>query len=112
MGSGCVGADSEDYSGYPDCRPAFFEAFQTVVDAGTKPETEISVEAPFTEWSKTEIAAHGTELGVPYAETWSWYRADTPACGTCDACAFRLAAFRNLGERDPISYERRPRDAD
>jgi len=107
-----VGAHSEDYSGYPDCRPAFFEAFQTVVDAGTKPETEISVEAPFTEWSKTEIAAHGTELGVPYAETWSCYRADTPACGTCDACAFRLQAFQANDLRDPVAYEERPDYAD
>jgi 7-cyano-7-deazaguanine synthase len=103
-----VGAHSEDYSGYPDCRPEFFEAFQQVVTVGTKPETQISVEAPFTEWSKTEIAARGTELGVPYDQTWSCYRAAEPACGTCDACAFRLQAFQANGLRDPIEYEERP----
>ena len=107
-----IGAHSEDFSGYPDCRPAFFEAFQGMVDVGTKPGTDIELAAPFVEWSKTDIAERGLELGVPYADTWSCYRSDEPACGTCDACAFRLQAFRNLGERDPISYERHPRDAD
>lgn len=103
-----IGAHSEDFSGYPDCRPAFFEAFQQVVDTGTKDETKITIEAPFTDWSKTEIAAHGVELGVPYELTWSCYRSDEPACGTCDACAFRLQAFQRIGERDPIDYEQRP----
>lgn len=103
-----VGAHSEDYSGYPDCRPAFFEAFQAVADTGTKPETQIDVVAPFTEWSKTEIAAHGAELGVPFGETWSCYRASAPACGTCDACAYRLQAFQRAGLTDPVDYEERP----
>ncbi|MFD1645132.1 7-cyano-7-deazaguanine synthase QueC [Haloarchaeobius litoreus] len=103
-----IGAHSEDFSGYPDCRPAFFDAFQTVVDVGTRPETDIAIEAPFVEWSKTDIAERGLELGVPYEHTWSCYRADAPACGTCDACAFRLQAFQRLGERDPIEYEERP----
>jgi 7-cyano-7-deazaguanine synthase len=107
-----IGAHSEDFSGYPDCRPAFFEAFQRVVDAGTKPETTITIEAPFVEWSKTDIAERGLELGVPYADTWSCYRENEPACGTCDACAFRLQAFQRLGERDPVSYETRPDYAD
>jgi len=96
-----IGAHSEDFSGYPDCRPEFFEAFQQVVDVGTKPETDISVEAPFVELSKTDIAERGLELDVPYEHTWSCYREEAPACGTCDACAFRLQAFQNLGERDP-----------
>ncbi|WP_324756197.1 7-cyano-7-deazaguanine synthase QueC [Haloarcula montana] len=107
-----IGAHSEDFSGYPDCRPAFFEAFQSVVDVGTKPDTEITLEAPFVEWTKTDIAERGLELGVPYADTWSCYRSDEPACGSCDACAFRLEAFQRLGERDPIPYERRPDYAD
>lgn len=102
-----IGAHSEDFSGYPDCRPAFFEAFQQVIDAGTKPETDITLEAPFVEWSKTQIAERGIELGVPYEHTWSCYRADTPACGTCDSCAFRLQAFQRVGVRDPIEYEER-----
>ncbi|QDX41799.1 7-cyano-7-deazaguanine synthase QueC [Salarchaeum sp. JOR-1] len=103
-----IGAHTEDFSGYPDCRPEFFEAFQQVVDVGTKPETEISIEAPFDEWSKTDIAERGLELDVPYEHTWSCYREEEPACGTCDACAFRLQAFQNLGERDPIDYAKRP----
>jgi len=103
-----IGAHSEDFSGYPDCRPAFFETFQQVIDVGTKPETEIELVAPFVEWSKTDIAERGLELGVPYEDTWSCYRESPPACGTCDACAFRLQAFQNLGERDPIEYAERP----
>jgi 7-cyano-7-deazaguanine synthase len=103
-----IGAHSEDFSGYPDCRPAFFEAFQEVINVGTKPETEIELIAPFVEWSKTEIAERGLELNVPYELTWSCYRDEEPACGTCDACAFRLEAFRNAGSSDPINYAERP----
>ncbi|WP_226481580.1 7-cyano-7-deazaguanine synthase QueC [Natrinema amylolyticum] len=103
-----IGAHSEDFSGYPDCRPEFFEAFERVVDVGTKPETEISIEAPFVEWSKTDIAERGVELEVPYEHTWSCYRENEPACGTCDACAFRLQAFQTVGVRDPIEYAERP----
>jgi len=107
-----IGAHSEDYSGYPDCRPEFFDAFQQVIDVGTKPETNIELIAPFVDWSKTEIAERGSELDVPYGITWSCYRDEAPACGTCDACAFRLKAFQELSERDPIDYEKRPSYAD
>lgn len=103
-----MGAHSEDFSGYPDCRPAFFEAFQQVIDTGTKDETGIELVAPFVEWSKTDIAEHGLNLEVPYELTWSCYRDEAPACGTCDACAFRLEAFRNAGIMDPIEYQERP----
>jgi len=103
-----MGAHSEDFSGYPDCRPEFFEAFEQVVDVGTKPETEIAIEVPFVEHSKTDIATRGVELEVPYEHTWSCYRENEPACGTCDACAFRLQAFQNIGVRDPIEYAERP----
>ena len=103
-----VGAHSEDFSGYPDCRPAFFEAFETMVDVGTKPDTEISIEVPFVEHSKTDIADRGLDLGVPFEHTWSCYRDEEPACGTCDACAFRLQAFQRLGVEDPIAYAERP----
>ncbi|WP_132058246.1 7-cyano-7-deazaguanine synthase QueC [Halorussus amylolyticus] len=107
-----IGAHSEDFSGYPDCRPAFFEAFQGVVDTGTKDDTHIEIRAPFADRSKTDIAERGVELGVPYEHTWSCYRAESPACGTCDACAFRLQAFQNVGVRDPIDYEERPEYAE
>jgi 7-cyano-7-deazaguanine synthase len=103
-----IGAHSEDYSGYPDCRPEFFEAFQNVIDVGTKPETNIDLIVPFVDWSKTDIAARGVELEVPYEITWSCYREEEPACGTCDACAFRLKAFQEIGEKDPIDYRERP----
>jgi 7-cyano-7-deazaguanine synthase len=103
-----IGAHSEDYSGYPDCRPEFFEAFQAVIDVGTKPETEIELMAPFVEWTKTEIAERGLALEVPYEITWSCYREEAPACGTCDACAFRLQAFQRAGVEDPIEYAERP----
>ena len=103
-----IGAHSEDYSGYPDCRPEFFEAFQPVIDVGTRPETEIDLRAPFVDASKTEIVERGLDLGVPYDDTWSCYRSEPPACGTCDACAFRLQAFQRAGVEDPIEYERRP----
>lgn len=103
-----IGAHSEDFSGYPDCRPAFFEAFQRVVTVGTQAETNIAIEAPFVEWSKTDIAERGLALDVPYELTWSCYRSEEPACGTCDACAFRLQAFQTLAERDPIEYAERP----
>jgi 7-cyano-7-deazaguanine synthase len=103
-----IGAHSEDFSGYPDCRPAFFDAFQGVIDAGTKPDTSIELKAPFAEWTKTEIAQRGIELDVPYEITWSCYKSDSPACGTCDACAFRLQAFQNAEFEDPIEYEQRP----
>jgi len=103
-----IGAHSEDYSGYPDCRPEFFEAFQQVIDVGTKPATSIELEAPFTNWSKTDIAEHGIEFDVPYELTWSCYRDEAPACGTCDACAYRLKAFQEAGVQDPIEYAERP----
>lgn len=103
-----TGAYSEDFSEYPDCRPAFFDAFQNVIDAGTKPETEIGLKTPFVEWPKTEIVERRLELDVPYDITWSCYRDQETASGTCDTCAFRLEAFRNAGSRDPITYAERP----
>ncbi|WP_338728475.1 7-cyano-7-deazaguanine synthase QueC [Haladaptatus sp. DJG-WS-42] len=103
-----IGAHSEDFAGYPDCRPEFFEAFQTVADVGTKPDTQISLEAPFVEWTKTEIAAHGVSLDVPFEHTWSCYKESAPACGVCDSCAIRLRAFEDVSVRDPIEYAKRP----
>lgn len=103
-----IGAHSEDFAGYPDCRPAFFDAFQRVINVGTKPNTEIELLAPFVEWSKTDIAERGLELGVPYELTWSCYRDEEPACGTCDSCAIRLESFQNVGVKDPIVYAERP----
>lgn len=103
-----IGAHSEDFSGYPDCRPRFFDAFQAVIDSGTKDDTEIQLNAPFVDCSKTDIVERGNELDVPFEMTWSCYRDEAPACGTCDACAFRLQAFQNAESRDPIAYDQRP----
>jgi 7-cyano-7-deazaguanine synthase len=107
-----IGAHSEDYSGYPDCRPEFFDTFQQVIDVGTKPATSIEMVAPFVDWSKTNIAERGLELNVPYEVTWSCYREEAPACGICDACAYRLKAFQEAGVEDPIEYAERPTYSD
>jgi 7-cyano-7-deazaguanine synthase len=103
-----IGAHSEDFSGYPDCRPTFFDAFQSVINVGTEDDTQIELIAPFVDKSKTDIAERGLELNVPYEITWSCYKTEEPACGTCDACAFRLQAFQNIGVTDPIAYKTRP----
>jgi 7-cyano-7-deazaguanine synthase len=99
-----IGVQASDYAGYPDCRPEFVEAFQRVIDIGTADATRIRLLTPFVRMNKTAILRRGFELGVPYEETWSCYRSSGPACGTCDSCHYRLAAFRELGVRDPIEY--------
>lgn len=99
-----IGAHAKDFLRYPDCRPKFFDAFQSVIDVGTKNDTQIQLIAPFVEWSKTEIVERGHELDVPFEITWSCYRDAAPACGTCGACAFSLQAFQNVGGRDPVEY--------
>ena len=100
-----IGVQSSDYVGYPDCRPEFIEAFQRVIDTGTADGTAITLETPFVDMDKTDILRRGIELGVPYEDTWSCYRSNSPACGTCDSCYYRLKAFEALGMRDPIQYE-------
>jgi len=99
-----VGAVAEDSSGYPDCRPVFYEAFQRAIDAGTKPETQIEIVTPVIHLRKSEIIRRGVELGAPLQLTWSCYRSEQLACGTCDSCALRLRAFAEVGLPDPIDY--------
>ncbi|HEX7313335.1 MAG TPA: 7-cyano-7-deazaguanine synthase QueC [Pyrinomonadaceae bacterium] len=99
-----IGAVAEDSSGYPDCRPEFYEAFQRVIDVGTRPETRVRIGTPVIHMRKSEIIRRGLELGAPLALTWSCYRAEAIACGTCDSCALRLRAFREAGVADPIPY--------
>lgn len=99
-----IGAVAEDSSGYPDCRPEFYEAFQRAIDAGTKPETEIKIVTPIIHLSKAEIVRRGLELRAPLELTWSCYEGEDQACGQCDSCALRLRAFAEAGVRDPISY--------
>src|ERR1051326_9133720 len=99
-----IGAVAEDSSGYPDCRPEFYEAFQTVLDVGTKPETNIEIRTPVIAMRKSEIVQTGLALGAPLRLTWSCYQESELACGKCDSCALRLRAFREAGARDPIPY--------
>ena len=99
-----IGAVAEDSSGYPDCRPVYYEAFQRAIDAGTKPETRIEIVTPVIHLRKSEIIRRGVELGAPLQLTWSCYRSEWLACGTCDSCALRLRAFAEAGLRDPIDY--------
>jgi 7-cyano-7-deazaguanine synthase len=99
-----IGAVAEDSSGYPDCRPEFYAAFERAIEAGTKPETNIKIVTPIIHLSKAEIVRKGLELGAPLQLTWSCYRSEDLACGTCDSCALRLRGFEQAGETDPIQY--------
>ncbi len=99
-----IGAVAEDSSGYPDCRPEFYQAFQQAIDAGTRPETRVEIVTPVIHLSKAEIVRRGLELSAPLELTWSCYTAEDRACGRCDSCALRLRAFAEAGTRDPISY--------
>jgi 7-cyano-7-deazaguanine synthase len=103
-----VGAVFEDSSGYPDCRPDFFKAFEYAMDLGTKPETKIKIETPIIHMTKSEIIQTGLELGAPLNLTWSCYQNEDEACGVCDSCALRLRGFQQLGVEDPIPYKIRP----
>ena len=103
-----IGAVAEDSSGYPDCRPEFYEAFQKTIDAGTKPETQIEIRTPIIHLSKAEIVKQGMELGAPLHLSWSCYRSEDLACGTCDSCALRLRGFRRADIADPIKYRTPP----
>jgi len=100
-----IGAVSEDSSGYPDCRPEFYAAFQSAIDTGTKPDTHIEIRTPIIHLSKAEIVKKGIDLNAPLHLTWSCYRSGDLACGTCDSCALRLRGFKHAGVIDPIKYK-------
>jgi len=99
-----IGAVAEDSSGYPDCRPEFYAAFQETINTGTKPDTHIAIETPIIHLSKAEIVKKGIELDAPLHLTWSCYRSEDAACGTCDSCALRLRGFEQAEIKDPIRY--------
>jgi len=103
-----IGAVFEDSSGYPDCRPSFFSAFEKMIDEGTKPETKIKIETPIINLSKAEIVKKGFELKAPLELTWSCYQNEDEACGECDSCALRLRGFQQAGFEDPIAYKVKP----
>lgn len=107
-----IAANALDYSGYPDCRPEFYKAFQEVARLGTKRGVEgdvIEIRTPLIAMSKADIVRKGEELGVPWAFTWSCYQGEEKACGVCDSCQLRLKGFREAGVKDPLPYARRPR---
>jgi 7-cyano-7-deazaguanine synthase len=99
-----IGAVAEDSSGYPDCRPEFYQAFQKAIDEGTKPETHIEIVTPVIHLKKSEIIRRGMELNAPLQLSWSCYQSEDRACGRCDSCALRLRAFREAGLTDPVLY--------
>jgi 7-cyano-7-deazaguanine synthase len=102
-----IGVNALDYSGYPDCRPDYIQAMQEVFRLGTKQGREgqpIDIIAPLINLKKTEIIQIGNQLGVPWELTWSCYAGGDQACGVCDSCRLRLAAFAQLGLQDPVDY--------
>ena len=100
-----IGAVAEDSSGYPDCRPEFFAAFNKTLEIGTRPETKIEIFTPVISLRKSAIVSLGIMLGAPLGLTWSCYRESELACGNCDSCALRLRGFREAGIEDPIGYK-------
>ena len=105
-----IGVNSLDYSGYPDCRPEYIEAFQAMMDLATKKAVEgssISLNTPLISLSKAEIIKTGTLLNVDYSQTVYCYQADDRgrACGSCDSCRFRRQGFLDAGVLDPTKYQ-------
>jgi 7-cyano-7-deazaguanine synthase len=105
LGATCIyiGAVQQDSSGYPDCRPEFYRAFNEAIRTGTK-EGGIRIETPLIALRKSEIVMRGLELGAPFDLTWSCYSREDQACGMCDSCVLRLRAFAAAGAHDPIPY--------
>ena len=97
-----VGAVEEDSSGYPDCRRAFFDAFEKVIMEGTKPNTNISIHTPLIHLSKKEIILLGQKLNAPLALTWSCYKKENKPCGICDSCVLRSKGFAQAKIKDPL----------
>ena len=98
-----IGAVEQDSSGYPDCRPAYYQAYNEVIRAGTK-EGAIEVVTPLISMRKSEIVRLGFELEAPFDLTWSCYSREDCACGVCDSCVLRLRAFHDAGVQDPLPY--------
>jgi 7-cyano-7-deazaguanine synthase len=98
-----IGAVEQDSSGYPDCRPAYYQAFQQLIRTGTR-EGKIEIVTPLIALKKSQIVRLGLEMGAPFAATWSCYAEPSAACGKCESCALRLRAFAEAGAQDPIPY--------
>jgi 7-cyano-7-deazaguanine synthase len=100
-----IGAVEQDSSGYPDCRPAYYEAFNEVIRAGTR-EGRIRITTPLIALRKVEIVKLGLEIGAPFELSWSCYSREDFACGVCESCVLRMRAFTEAGAQDPIPYAR------
>ncbi|HEY0262988.1 MAG TPA: 7-cyano-7-deazaguanine synthase QueC [Granulicella sp.] len=98
-----IGAVEQDSSGYPDCRPAYYEAFNRLIEQGTK-EGDIRIVTPLIALRKSEIVRLGVELGAPFHVSWSCYSGEDVACGRCESCVLRLRAFAQAGLTDPVPY--------
>ena len=101
-----IGVVQEDSSGYPDCREEFYRLFGAAVDAGTRPDTNITIRTPLINLDKAAIVRRGVELEVPLHLTWSCYTDSEEACGVCESCRLRLRGFARAGLKDPIPYRR------
>lgn len=105
-----IGANALDYSGYPDCRPEYFEAFERMANLATKRAVEghpLRIEAPLLRLTKADIVREGVRLAAPLHLTWSCYSGGEVACGECDSCVLRLKGFREAGLADPVAYAKR-----
>ncbi|MBN1280745.1 MAG: 7-cyano-7-deazaguanine synthase QueC [Candidatus Thermoplasmatota archaeon] len=106
-----IGVNALDYSGYPDCRPEYIDAFQHLASLATKRGIKgktITIEAPLLHFTKAEIIQKGVKLHVPFQYTWSCYRGGTTACGRCDSCLLRLKGFQDAHHKDPLAYHAYP----
>ncbi len=104
-----IGAHAVDYSGYPDCRPKYFQKYQQMADLATKRGVEgkrIEIKTPLINYDKAEIVRKGASLGVDFSHTWSCYKGGDKACGRCDSCILRAAGFKKAGYKDPLIYEK------
>ena len=102
-----IGANAIDYSGYPDCRPEFFEAYEKVIQTGLKAGVEgipLRIHAPFVNKTKADIIRTGLELQVPYDKTWSCYQGDPEPCGICESCRLRQKGFEEVDTPDPLIH--------
>jgi 7-cyano-7-deazaguanine synthase len=99
-----IGATQMDYSGYPDCRREFYDAFEKAIEIGTKPETHIRIITPVINMTKERIVREGLRLGAPFELSWSCYTNSDIACGVCESCVLRRKGFEAAGAKDPIAY--------
>ncbi len=97
-----IGAVEDDVTGYPDCREQYYKVFNKLVEAGTRPETRVTVETPLIHMNKAEIVAKGVSLGAPFHLSWSCYKEEEKACGRCQSCLLRHEAFSQAGHKDPV----------